>query len=84
MAGEELFIFHHVLQSQRVEQYCLDDGIIITDYDLKPHQLRFTTHVQPGFVGTCTYALQGPDDAPLTIRQQILLLAQLAFYYGVG
>ena len=78
-----------LIQSERVEQYCLDDGIIITDYDLKPHQLRFTTHVQPGFVGTCSYALRGPDDAvtdeaPLTVRQQILLLGQLAFYCGVG
>ena len=79
----------NMVQHGRVEQYCLDEGIIIANYDLKPHQLKFTTHVQPGFVGTCKYALRGPDDpvtdeAPLTVRHQILLLSQLAFYCGVG
>jgi CRISPR/Cas system endoribonuclease Cas6 (RAMP superfamily) len=39
----------------------------------------------------CKYNLRGPDEevkgteeAPLTVRQQILLLAQLAFYCGIG
>ena len=78
-----------LVQMERIEQYCQDDGIIIADYDLKPHQLKFTTHVQLGFVGSCKYALRGPDDlvtdeSPLTVRQQILLLSQLAFYCGVG
>ena len=78
-----------LIQMERIEQYCQDDGIIIADYDLKPHQLKFTTHVQLGFVGSCKYALRGPDEpvtdeAPLTVRQQILLLSQLAFYCGVG
>ncbi len=45
--------------------------------------------MQLGFVGMCKYDLRGPDEqvteeAPLTVRQQILLLAQLAFYCGVG
>ena len=78
-----------LVQMERIEQYCQDDGIVIADYDLKPHQLKFTTHVQLGFVGTCKYALRGPDEpvtdeAPLTVRQQMLLLGQLAFYCGVG
>jgi hypothetical protein len=78
-----------LVQMESIEQYCQDDGIIIADYDLKPHQLKFTTHVQLGFVGTCKYALRGPDEpvtdeAPFTVRQQILLLSQLAFYCGVG
>lgn len=78
-----------IVQMERIEEYCRDDGIIIADYDLKAHQLKFTTHVQLGFAGTCKYSLRGPDEpttpeAPLTIRQQILLLAQLAFYTGVG
>jgi len=78
-----------VIQPERIEQYCQDDGIIIAEYDLKPHQVKFTTHPQIGFVGTCKYSLRGPDEptteeAPLTVRQQILLLAQLAFYCGVG
>ena len=78
-----------MVQADRIEQYAMDDGIIIADYNLKPHTVKFTTHWQPGFVGKCTYHLRGPDeattdDAPLTVRQQILLLAQLAFYCGVG
>jgi hypothetical protein len=78
-----------IVQRARIEQYCQDEGIVISDYALKPHQLKFTTHIQPGFIGTCTYDLRGPDeptshDVLLTIRQQILLLAQLAFYTGIG
>jgi CRISPR-associated endoribonuclease Cas6 len=79
----------HLVQSERIEQYIEDEGVVISDYDLKPHQVRFTQHVQPGFVGRCTYELRGPDEkvtgeAELTVRQQLLLLAQLAFYCGVG
>ncbi len=78
-----------VVQPERIEAYCQDEGVIIADYDLRSHQLKFTTHVQLGFVGTCKYALRGPDEPttpeePLTVRQQLLLLAQLAFYTGVG
>ena len=64
--------------------------MIIADYDLKTHYVRFTTHEQPGFVGTCTYHLRKganevtTPETPLTVRQQILLLSQLAFYSGVG
>ena len=84
MDGEQFPVF-----LKRSEQYIQDDGIIIADYALKTHQVKFTTHSQPGFIGTCKYQLRGPDDpttpgAPLTVRQQLLLLAQLAFYCGVG
>lgn len=78
-----------LVQRETIEQYVRDEGIIIADYDFKPHTVKFSTHWQPGFIGTCTYALRGPDeppteDAPLTVRQQLLLLAELAFYTGVG
>jgi CRISPR-associated endoribonuclease Cas6 len=78
-----------VIQKDRIEQYIQDDGIIITDYNLKTHYVTFTTHLQPGFIGSCEYQLRGPDEstgssAPLTVRQQILLLASLAFYCGIG
>ncbi len=79
-----------VVQEDAIEQYIQDDGIIVADYDLKTHHIRFTTHEQPGFVGTCRYSLRKvPNEAmrpgtALTVRQQILLLAQLAFYCGVG
>ena len=77
------------VQRDRIEEYISNEAIFITDYDLKVHSVKFTTHTQPGFIGTCTYTLYGPDDppldsAPLTVRQQIFLLAQLAFYCGVG
>ncbi len=78
-----------VVQRERIEQYVEDDGVIIADYELRTHTVKFTTHTQPGFVGKCTYALRGPDEmvteeAPLTVRQQLWLLGQLAFYSGVG
>lgn len=72
-----------------MEQYLEDDGIIVTDYELKAHHVHFTTHLQCGFVGTCTYQVRGLDEktsseGALTIRQQVALLAQLAFYTGIG
>lgn len=78
-----------LVQAEQVEQYIEDEGIVISDYDLKPHQVRFTTHMQPGFVGTCKYDVRGPDErvtdeSPLTVRQQLWLLSQLAFYCGIG
>lgn len=78
-----------LVQKDCVEQYLQEDGVIIVDYDLKAHQVKFTTHVQRGCIGTCTYQLraageQPTPDAPLTPGQQIYLLAQLAFYCGVG
>ncbi len=79
-----------VVQQDHIEQYIQGDGMIIVDYDLKTHHVKFTTHEQPGFVGMCKYHLRrGPSEATtpenrLTVRQQILLLARLAFYCGVG
>ena len=78
-----------VIQNERIEQYLMEDGVIIVDYNLTPHYVHFTTHLQRGFLGTCTYQLRGHDattsaESPLTLRQQIHLLAQLAFYTGIG
>jgi len=78
-----------VIQKESIEQYLQDDGMIVTDYDVRPHHIKFTTHQQPGFLGTCTYQLRSPDEVAtdaqvLTVRQQIWLLARLAFYCGVG
>ena len=78
-----------IVQQERIAQYIQDDGVVIEDYDLKTHWVSFVNHPQRGFVGTCKYHLRGPDeaatpDAPLTIRQQLLLLSQLAFYTGIG
>lgn len=81
--------FVGIVQSEQVEKYLQEDGVVIVDYDLKPHHVHFTTHQQPGFLGSCTYQLRGPHEpspteSPLTIQQQIALLAHLAFYSGIG
>jgi CRISPR-associated endoribonuclease Cas6 len=80
-----------VVQREQIDRYVQEEGIIIDEYDLQPHTVKFTTHWQPGFVGTCTYLLRRPDwetssteETPLTIRQQVALLARFAFYTGVG
>lgn len=78
-----------VIQKEPLERYLKEDGVIIVDYDLKPHRVHFTTHVQPGFIGHCTYQIRGGNEkatpeAMLTLQQQISLLTLLAFYTGVG
>ncbi len=78
-----------MVQKERIERYVEADGIVIEDYDLKSQMVYFARHPQRGFSGSCCYQLRGPDEAitpeaPLSVRQQIFLLAQLAFYCGVG
>jgi CRISPR-associated endoribonuclease Cas6 len=83
-----------LVQPRLIEDYALQDGVIIIDYDLHPHHVHFTTHQQLGFVGRCTYRLRdparlatppdNPDPSPLSLPQQLWLLAQLAFYSGIG
>lgn len=81
-----------VVQNAELDTYLQNDGTIIVDYNLKAHHVHFTTHQQRGFVGTCTYQLrqarefsEAPaGESPLTLRQQIYLLANLAFYSGIG
>ena len=78
-----------MVQKERIERYVEEEGVVIEDYDLRTHQVNFVKHPQRGFLGTCSYQLRGPDEEttaemPLTVRQQLYLLAQLAFYCGVG
>ncbi len=78
-----------VVQGELIGQYIENDGMVISDYALRPHQVCFANHPQRGFVGKCEYAVRGPDEkvteeAVLTVRQQILMLGRLAFYCGVG
>lgn len=47
-----------IIHPRLIEDYTLEDGVIITDYDLQPHRLHFTKHEQPGFVGRCTYLVR--------------------------
>jgi CRISPR-associated endoribonuclease Cas6 len=78
-----------VVQKERIEEYIQDDGMVIEDYELQTHRVSFVNHPQRGFIGTCKFHLRGPDEAitpeaPLTVRQQVLLLGQFAFYTGIG
>ncbi len=81
-----------VVQPQRIEEYTLADGEIIKNYDLQPNIINFTKHIQHGFVGRCTYLLrpeagtneERDQEEQLSLRQQLWLLAQLAFYTGIG
>ena len=78
-----------MVQKERIERYVETDGIVIEDYELRSQMVYFARHPQRGFTGTCSYQLRGPDEAttaeaPLSVRQQLFLLAQLAFYCGVG
>jgi len=74
---------------EQIESYIEDEGIVIEDYELRTHQVHFVNHPQKGFTGTCKYHLRGSDgeatsEGVLPVRRQLLLLAQMAFYSGVG
>lgn len=81
-----------MVQKERIEEYIADEGIVIEDYVLQAHRMTFINHPQKGFVGQCKYHLRLPDGAEretmlegsLNVRQQIVLLSQLAFYTGIG
>ncbi len=78
-----------VVDQEHIQRYLEEEGVTVMDYAIKAHYVHFTTHLQRGFLGTCTYQLRGTDgkttlDGPLTLWQQLHVLAQLAFYCGVG
>ncbi len=84
-----------LVQHRLIEDYTQQDGVIISDYDLHPHHVHFTTHQQAGFIGRCTYRMRDParlaathaengENSSLSIPQQLWLLSQLAFYSGIG
>ena len=83
-----------LVQARHIEEYALADGVIITNYALQPHLIHFTKHIQHGFIGRCSYLLRDPRRASanegneqassLSLRQQLWLLSQLAFYTGIG
>jgi len=79
----------NLIRPELIVQYIQEDGIVIDDYELQSHYVHFTRHVQSGFIGRCRYELRGPDqpptpETPLTLRQQFFLLADLAFFTGIG
>src|SRR5690348_16163024 len=52
----------NLVQRDAIERYIQDEGIVIDDYNLRPHTVKFSTHWQQGFIGTCKYILRSPDD----------------------
>ena len=65
--------------------------MILSDYTLHSHIVTFPRHPQRGFVGTCRYTLRRAEEeisseahTTLSVQQQIVLLAQFAFYSGIG
>ncbi len=79
----------NLVQKEQIESYIEQEGVFIEDYELKTHHVHFVTHLQKGFIGSCTYRLSADHENAtgtdsLSVRQQIHLLARLAFYTGVG
>ncbi len=79
------------IQLEQIGQYIQNDGMILGDYNLHSHIVTFPRHPQRGFVGTCRYILRRSEedkvhreDTVLSIQRQMLLLAQFAFYSGIG
>lgn len=60
----------------------VQDRVAVSRYQLETHSLRFPESPQLGFTGEVTYTIL-PDAASSMIRQ-LNLLADLAFYTGIG
>ncbi len=61
----------------------LEERVRVEEYALHTQRLHLRQARLLGFVGRCTYRLP-PDDAADRLRQQAHLLADYAFYAGVG
>jgi CRISPR-associated endoribonuclease Cas6 len=61
----------------------LEERVRVEEYELHTQRLHLRQAQFVGFVGRCTYLLP-PDDADDRLRRQAHLLADYAFYAGVG
>jgi CRISPR-associated endoribonuclease Cas6 len=61
----------------------MEERMHIEEYALHTQRLHLRQSLLLGFVGRCTYLLP-PDDAADRLRRQVHLLADYAFYAGVG
>lgn len=61
----------------------LEERVRIEEYDLRTQRLHLRQAPLLGVVGQCTYLLP-PDDVEDRLRRQVHLLADYAFYAGVG
>ncbi|HEY7122547.1 MAG TPA: CRISPR system precrRNA processing endoribonuclease RAMP protein Cas6 [Ktedonobacterales bacterium] len=70
------------VESEALAGY-LEERVHIEEYDLHTQRLHLRQALLLGFVGRCTYLLP-PDDVGDRLRRQVHLLADHAFYAGVG
>ncbi len=61
----------------------LEERVRVEEYALHTQRLHLRQALLLGFVGRCTYLLP-PDDGENRLRRQVHLLADYAFYAGVG
>jgi CRISPR-associated endoribonuclease Cas6 len=61
-----------------------DENVVVKRYQLETKMQHFGRSPQVGFVGSVTFALMGRDEADDLYRRQLNLLADFAFYSGVG
>jgi CRISPR-associated endoribonuclease Cas6 len=70
------------IESEALARY-LADRVRVVEYDLKTQQMHLRQARLLGFVGHAIFLLP-PDDAGNHLRRQVHLLADYAFYAGVG
>jgi CRISPR-associated endoribonuclease Cas6 len=70
------------IEMEALSQY-LEERVRVEEYALHTQRLHLRQAQLLGFVGRCTYLLP-PDDADDRLRRQAHLLADYAFYAGVG
>lgn len=70
------------IEPEALSRY-LEERMRVEEYILHTQRLHLRQAPLVGFVGHCTYLLP-PDDASNRLRRQVHLLADYAFYAGVG
>ncbi len=69
------------LEARTLKGYTAEHVVIKEIENLNTHMLDFSGRPQVGFTGRVTYGLMGENDS---VRQQLTMLADFAFYAGVG
>lgn len=69
------------VEPQALERYASEHVVIREIEDLNTRMLNFGGRPQIGFTGRVTYGLMGEDEVA---RRQLTMLADFAFYAGVG
>ena len=62
----------------------VEENVVVKRYRLKTRMQRFSRSPQVGFVGPVTFKLMGRTETGDSFRRQLNLLADYAFYSGIG